>query len=75
MVKLIEPNYGRLVTLQVLEEEPILYMEMRILTAIADGEKVKANVSGNTVTLTFSDADTAEAYRAAWQEKLKSSKR
>lgn len=74
MVKLIDPNYGRLVTLQVLEEEPILHMEMRILTAIADGEKVKANVSGNTVTLTFSDADTAEAYRAAWMEKLKSKK-
>ena len=74
MVKLIEPNYGRLVTLQVLEEEPILHMKMRILTAIADGEKVKANVSDNTVTLTFSDADTAEAYRAAWLEKLKCSK-
>lgn len=72
MVKLIDPNYGRLVTLQVLEEEPILQMEMRILTAIADGEKVKSRVSGNTVTLTFSDADTAEAYRNAWKEKLKS---
>lgn len=72
MVKLIEPNYGRLVTLQVPEEGPILHMKMGILTAIADGEKVKANVSGNTVTLTFSDADTAEAYRAAWMEKLKS---
>lgn len=74
MVKLIDPNYGRLVTLQVLGEEAHLHIKMRILTAIADGEKVKANVSGNTVTLTFSDADTAEVYRAAWKEKLKSSK-
>lgn len=67
MVKLIEPNYGRLVTLQVLEEEPLLHMKMGILTAAADGQNVKADISGNTVTFTFSDADSAEAFRAGWK--------
>ena len=65
MVKLIDPNYGRLVTLQVLDEDPLFHMNIGILTAVADGENVKANVSGNTVTLTFSDA--AEAFRARWK--------
>ena len=64
MLKLIEPTYGRLVTLQVLEEEPLLHMSIGILTAVADGEKVKANVSGNTVTLTFSDVASADSYKA-----------
>ena len=64
MLKLIEPTYGRLVTLQVLEEEPILHMSIGILTAVADGKKVKANVSGNTVTLTFSDVASADSYKA-----------
>ena len=65
MVKLIEPTYGRLVTLQVLREEPFLGdMSIRILIAIADGEKIKAKVSGNTVTLTFSDVASADAYKA-----------
>ena len=65
MVKLVEPTYGRMVTLQVLREEPFLRdMSIRMLTAIADGEKIKAKVSGNTVTLTFSDAASADAYKA-----------
>lgn len=65
MVKLIEPTYGRLVTLQVLREEPFLRdMIIRMLTAIADGEKIKAKVSSNTVTLTFSDVASADAYKA-----------
>lgn len=66
MVKLIEPTYGRLVTLQVLREEPFLRdMSIRMLTAIADGEKIKAKVvSSNTVTLTFSDVASADAYKS-----------
>ena len=65
MVKLIEPTYGRLVTLQVLREEPFLRdMSIRMLTAIADGEKIKAKVSGNTITLTFFDVASADAYKA-----------
>lgn len=64
MVKLIEPTYGRVVTLQVLREEPFLLdMSIRMLTAIADGEKIKAEVSGNKVTLTFSDVVYADAYK------------
>ena len=65
MVKLIEPTYGRLVTLQVLREEPFLRdMSIRMLTAIADGEKIKAKVSGNTITLTFFDVASADAHKA-----------
>ena len=68
MVKLIEPTYGRVVTLQVLREEPFLLdMSIRMLTSIADGEKIKANVSGNTVTLTFSDAAFADAYKEGFK--------
>lgn len=35
-----------------------------MLTAIADWEKIKAKVSGNTITLTFSDVASADAYKA-----------
>lgn len=68
MVKLIEPTYGRVVTLQILREEPFLLdMIIRMLTAIADGKKIKAKVLGNTVTLTFSDVASADAYKAGWK--------
>jgi len=66
-VKLIEPTYGRIVTLQVLKEEPLLHMTIGMLTAGADGKKIKAKVSGNTVTLTFSDGASADAYKSAFK--------
>lgn len=73
-VKLIEPTYGRIVTLQVLREEPFLRdMSIRMLTAIADGEKIKAKVSGNTVTLTFSDVASADAYKEGFKLNQKKS--
>lgn len=75
-VNLIQPTYGRLVTLQVLKEEPLLHMIIGILTAIADGEKIKSKVSGNTVTLTFSDGASADAYKDAFKlNQIKSLKR
>lgn len=67
-VNMIEPTYGRIVTLQVLREEPLLRMIIGILTAMADGEKIKAEVSGNIVTLTFSDAVSAEAYKEGFKK-------
>ena len=66
-VKLVEPSYGRKVTLQVLKEEPLLHMIIGILTARADGKEIKADVSGNTVTLTFSDTASADAYRSEFK--------
>lgn len=67
-VNMIEPTYGRIVTLQVLREEPLLRMITGILTAMADGEKIKAEVSGNIVTLTFSDAVSADAYKEGFKK-------
>ena len=65
--KLIDPSYGRIVTFQVDAEEPIRSYAIGLLTAIADGKNIKANISGNVVTLTFSDATLAEAFRSNWK--------
>lgn len=67
VVKLINPNYGRVVTLQVTGGEPFLHMAINILTAGADGKNIEAKVSGNIVTLTFSDDILAEKFRSSWK--------
>lgn len=67
-VKLIEPNSGRDVTLQVTSKEPLLHMTIDLLTSVADGEEIKAKVTNNIVTLTFQDDKLAEAFRSAYKD-------
>ena len=67
-VKLIEPNSGRDVTLQVTAKEPLLHMTIDLLTSVADGEEIKAKVTNNIVTLTFQDDKLAEAFRSAYKD-------
>lgn len=67
-VKLIEPNSGRDVTLQVTAKEPLLHMTIDLLTSVADGEEIKAKVTNNIVTLTFPDDKLAEAFRSAYKD-------
>lgn len=66
-VKLIEPNSGRDVTLQVTAKEPLLHMTIDLLTSVADGEEIKAKVTNNIVTLTFPDDKLAEAFRSSYK--------
>lgn len=50
MIKLIEPAYGRLVILQVLREELFLRdMSIRMLTAIANGEKINLQIQSTNI--------------------------
>jgi len=67
-VKLIEPNSGRDVTLQVTAKEPLLHMTIDLLTSVADGEEIKAKVTNNIVTLTFQDDKLAEAFRSSYKD-------
>ena len=65
--KLIEPNYGRFVTLQVLAEEPVLSMMIDMLTTIKGYHNTSVTTSGNVVTFTFSDDSLAEIFRTTWE--------
>ena len=68
VVKLIEPNYGRIVTLQVLEEEPVLSMMIDMLITIKGYQNTSVTISGNVVTFTFADGTLAEAFRSSWRD-------
>ena len=59
VIKLIEPNYGRIVTLQVMEEEPVLSMTIDMLTIVNEYQNTSVTTSGNVVTFTFEDATLA----------------
>ena len=63
IVELIEPNDGRVVTLQVFAEEPVLHMMISLITSDA-----QANISGNIITFTFPDDHLAELFRASWSD-------
>ena len=68
IIKLIEPNHERIVTLQVLEEEPVLSMMINLLTTINGYQNTSVTASGNVVTFTFADSDLAEAFRSTWRD-------
>ena len=68
IIKLSEPNYGRIVTLQVMEEEPVLSMMIDMLTTINGYQNTSVTTSGNVVTFTFENATLAEAFRSTWRD-------
>lgn len=68
IIKLIEPNYGRIVTLQVLKEEPMLSMIIGLFTTVNGFQNTSVTASGNIVTLTFADGNLAEAFRSTWKD-------
>ena len=68
LIKLIEPNKGRIVTLQVFAEEPVLQMFINLITAIDGYNDTKASISGNIVTFTFPNDSIAELFRSSWRD-------
>jgi len=68
IIKLIEPNHGRIVTLQVLEKEPVLNMMIGLLTTMNGYQNTSVTASGNVVTFTFADGNLAEAFRSTWRD-------
>ncbi len=68
IIKLIEPNYGRIVTLQVMEKEPALSMMIDMLTTITGYQNTSVTTSGNVVTFTFENATFAEIFRSTWRD-------
>ena len=68
VIKLIEPNRGRIVTLQVLAEEPILSMVIDMLTTLKAYQNTSVTSSGNVVRFAFSDDTIAEAFRSTWRD-------
>lgn len=71
-VKLVEPSSGRIVELQVTEnDERFAKMYMSQLTAYAEcleQNGVKWKVTGNTIRIEFTDGDMAETVRQQWRK-------
>lgn len=65
VIQLGQPNYGRIVTLQVISdaEQKILDMCIGLILQCAETLKAKATVSGKKVILECPDTDTAEIIR------------
>lgn len=67
-VKLVEPNCGRIVTMQVMVEEPILHMYICQIKEMAEClEATKVSVSDKIVSIEFPDAIRAEAIRETFK--------
>ena len=71
-VKLVEPSSGRIVELQVTENnERFAKMYMSQLTAYAEcleQNGAKWKVTGNTIRIEFTDGDMAENVRQQWRK-------
>ena len=72
-VKLVEPSSGRIVEIQVTEnDERYAKMYMSQLTAYAEcleQNGAKWKVTGNTLRIEFTDGDMAENVRQMWRRK------
>ena len=70
-IRLVEPSNGKIITLKVIANNPILFeIFMKQLKTYANnltqiGVNYKINV--DTVTLVFPNADLAEATRQVWK--------
>ena len=74
-VKVVEPSYGRLLTLRVEEQNEIaasLMMEMlkEYAKMMEETWVTKWRIEGKTLYLTYQDAEMAEASRKAWNKDL-----
>lgn len=68
-MQLVEPNYGRIVTLQVFSfaNQELVEMQMGSLLTHAEALNVKLTVSGKNVTLECPNFEIAEAIRESWK--------
>jgi len=68
VVKLVKPNQGRIITFQIIAEEPALHMYIQQIVTMAKACNAKVTVSGKMVTATYPNADMAEIVRKSWEE-------
>jgi len=69
VMQLVEPNYGRIVTLQVISfaNRELVEMQMGSLLTHAAALNVKLTASGKNVTLECPNSEIAEAIRESWK--------
>lgn len=71
-VKLVEPSTGRIVELEVTEQnETVAQMYLSQLETYAEGLEqfgVQWNIKGKTIRLTFADGNMAENARKTWRK-------
>ena len=68
VIKVVEPNNGRIITVEILKDEPYLGLYVSQLTMCAESLKCKVSVSGNTVTMEAPDCNIAEIIRKLWTQ-------
>lgn len=64
----VEPNNGRIITVEILKDEPYFSLYVSQLTTGAEALKCKVSVSGNTVTMEAPDCNIAEVIRNLWTQ-------
>lgn len=68
VIKVVEPNYGRIVTIEITTPEQYRHLYVSQLTTYAEGINGKISVSGNKVTIEAPDFNTAEIIRKGWAQ-------
>ena len=68
VIKVVEPNYGRIVTVEITRPEQYLKFYVSQLTTGAETLKCKVSVSGNKVTIEAPDSNIAEIIRKTWSQ-------
>lgn len=63
IIKLVEPNCGRIVTVQVMAEEPFLNIIIAQIQKTAECLKAKVSVSNKIVSMEFPNTIGANAIR------------
>lgn len=68
VMKVVEPNYGRIITFEITTPEQYRHLYVSQLTTYAEAIKCKVSVLGNKVTIEAPDSDIAEIIRNGWSQ-------
>ena len=68
VINVVDPNYGRIVTVEITTPEQYRHLYVSQLTTGAETLKCKVSVSGNKVTIEAPDSDIAEIIRKTWTQ-------
>ena len=68
VIKVVEPNNGRIITVEITTAEKYRHLYVSQLTTYAESIKCKVSVLGNKVTIEAPDVNIAEIIRKGWSQ-------
>ena len=68
VIKVVEPNYGRIITLEITAQEQYFHFYLDQIKLYSEYLKCKVTSSGSKVTIECPDSNIADIVRKTWEQ-------